>query len=107
MKFPFILRSDHDEIMRQNNLIIAMLQQIEVDLRLELDKKQQEILSLTELLTADKPLVAAQQKEKKPFKPSKMSYRGLAQSRSQATLKPPPDSASQLEERVKNEGGTV
>jgi hypothetical protein len=106
MKFPFILREDHELIVKQQNTIIHDRENVISAQRDIIIKYENEIQTLVEQLTTQQA-VNKPEKEKKPFKPAKLSYRSLAQQRSQETIKPPADSAAQLEERVKKEGGKV
>ena len=108
MKFPFILRSDHDEIVLALKLSITSHQFTNESLAERLREKDREIESLIAQLTAQNPApVDGATKEKKKFVPTHLSYRQMAQNRSRETIKPPADSAAALEEKVKREGGTV
>jgi hypothetical protein len=93
-------------MMSQQNVIICDRENTISAQRKLIFEQEKEIQALMEQLTAGQP-ATGQKKEKKEFHPAKLSYRSLAQQRSKETIKPPADSASALEERVKKEGGTV
>src|SRR5579872_151459 len=89
MRFPFILRTDHEEQTRLLNVIINQHENKIAEMGLQLARKDKEIQSLMDQLTSQSSHPpASQEKPKKEFKPSRLSYRSLAQSRSRETIKP-------------------
>ena len=114
MKFPFILRSDHEEQVRLLNVIICTLEDQNKTKTEQLTRKEMEIQALINELAlpdlAEEALTNSRNKRDKS-KPHVITGRGgfraRAQQASRATIKAAPDSAKQLEEKVKREGGNV
>lgn len=110
MRFPFILRSDHEEVVRQSNVIISMLQQQVADMGVKLAKRDKEIDILINEMSNISVDVKVRDKEKKKSVPAILGrggWRGRSQQNSLSTVPAPKDSAQQLEEKVKREGGTI
>lgn len=107
MRFPFIYRKDHEEQVRLLNLVIH-----EKDNRIADQNAAIAILEaqnaafIEQLSTPAQPESPAGRRRTKTLA-SKPSWRSLAQKSSQTTIKATGDSAAQLEERVKQQGGSV
>jgi hypothetical protein len=111
MKFPLILRSDHEEEIRLTNIIISSLQQKVVDQGLVIAKQEKEIEALIEhlnLATATPTLPAPKiPKVSELILTGRGGWRARATKRTRDSIPTPRDSGQALEEKVKKEGGKV
>jgi hypothetical protein len=113
MRFPFILRTDHDEQLRIMNLLLQGQENIIHDLKFRIQQKDDEIDSLiqelTGELTGEAPATSKDKRVKRPLRvmPGRSGWRARAEAMSRQTIPPVKDSATALDEKVKKEGGTV
>ena len=111
MKFPFMLRSDHDAHMKLLNLNVCILQESIQDKNRQLIEKEQEIQALILQLAANRVTEVAVESKKRlgeaPILIGRSAWRSQATLKSQSTVPAPKDSAKALEEKVIREGGTT
>lgn len=110
MKFPFIMRMDHDEIVFQLYTRIKTLEMALEHQTARIKEKDQEIESLVHQLVSRIPGFGESRQEgvkREHIITGRGGWRARAQKASTDTIKAPPDSAKQLEDKVKKEGGTV
>jgi hypothetical protein len=109
MKFPWILRSDHNEIVRQQNVILCDREDTIARLTEYIRYKEAEIEVLSANLTkAPVPERAADIVKRGPLPLlGRSAWRARAQQISKSTAPVPKDSAKALEQKVVSEGGTI
>lgn len=108
MRFPFILRNDHDEIVRLLNLQICSLEDTVRQKDYVIETEHKEIESLMEQLTTPDEVVAHKERKKlQTVLRGRSGWRANARSRAIDTIKAPPDSSKALQEKVLKEGGTI
>jgi hypothetical protein len=112
MRFPFILRSDHEEAMKLAELNFRTYQDTIQSLKDQLTQKEAEIDSLIiQLVGPERHPAPRDKKEEKKWesKPifGRSGWRARAGLASRQTIPPVKDSAKALEEKVLREGGIV
>lgn len=108
MKFPFMLRSDHDEQVRLTNVIISSLQQKVSDMGVDLIRKEKEIQALIDQLAENQNSMGHIDQVRPKIEPilsGRGGWRARAMKRTRDSIPTPKDSSQALEERVKKEGG--
>lgn len=108
MRFPFILRSDHDEQVRLLNVIICTLEDSIRTRDWEIQARNEEIRAMSEMLAAPKAAIPATF-ESSPSSEQVITGRGAwrakALLKTRSTIKPTGDSAASLNDKVRREGG--
>ena len=108
MRFPFILRSDHDEQVRLMNVVLSTKDDNIRVLRGQILEQALEIEALMKQLTEAPVSVPTADRKKHTTKIlGRSGWRQKAQQASRESIKAAPDSAKQLEEKVKREGGNI
>lgn len=111
-EWPFMLKSTHDALMTvMDNNLNARLDLV-LALRAEIDKKNEQIRVLTELLAQKSVIITHEQPKSEPKSSTStptpgLGWRGKRQMASEATIPQAGDSVRQLNERVEKDGGTV
>lgn len=107
MKFSIMLRSDHDSIVSAlKSCIDSQFQTIEA-IQLAINDRNGEIKALQSILTDKSVMITPKDEPKKGTSTvfSRSGWRARAQAASEQTFPLVKDSAKQLEERVKAQGG--
>jgi hypothetical protein len=106
-----MLRSHHDALLAVMEVNCELRAQLVERLQAEIADNHQKIQQLTELLTSakcnDYTPKPPEKSKTVPFSNSRGGWRAKAEAASEATIPAPSDSAAKLEQRVKEQGGTV
>lgn len=113
MKIPVIWRSDHEAIRDGLLAQVDVLHELNSELRVTIQTKNNEIEALKAILTSPKCNDYTSKDHQKPesgkstgpIVNSRSGWRGMARLMSEATIPAPKDSMQALELRVKREGG--
>jgi hypothetical protein len=106
MRFPWVLRSDYEQYIKIAEMAIHTQQDIIADKSEQLIQKEKEIQALIDQLAQNSNVKQEVSKKfETPILTGRSGWRAKAELKTRATIKPKSDSAAQLEERVKKEGG--